>query len=87
MAREPPMPTNRQKVADSNQLLRSSSKHNALFILHLTNEIIHLPVTEIATERFRDYVRPTLARLSFDKYPENSPNIKPSRNDMSSCKF
>ena len=70
MAREPPMPTNRQKVADSNQLLRSSSKHNALFILHLTNEIIHLPVKELATERFRDYVRPTLAQFSFDKYPE-----------------
>ena len=63
MARAPPMPTNRQKVADSNQLLRSSSKHNALFILHVTNEIIHLPAKELEMERFCDYARSIFPQL------------------------
>ena len=64
------MPTNRQKVADSNQLLRSSSKHNALFILHVTIEIIHLLAKELGMDRFRDYVHFILAQLSLDQFPE-----------------
>ena len=64
-------PPNRQKVADSNQLLRSRSKHNALFMLpNVTNEIIHLLEKELVMERFRDCARSILSRLGFEKFPE-----------------